>query len=173
MRGLGERVFRFQIRKYSKEFKNIMRAFGLLDVMEVDPTLHVLRHAMAVFFLQVLEWEFKKVRERGRWGHDKSMAAYQKRHLLVKNEARLTDEQRARGAWLWESPAQNMGLKMPVQLPDSFGLPSAQQADVILEKLFNNTDAGTVKAELASSAAYPSREPAPPVKKGESRSPKV
>lgn len=106
-----------------------MEAFGLLEVMDQDPTLHVLRHAMAVFFFQVLEWTHQQVRERGRWGHDKSMAAYHKRHLLVKNEARLSDAQRERGDWLWESPAKNMGLKMPVSLPTSYGLPPTEQAE--------------------------------------------
>jgi hypothetical protein len=41
------------------------------------------------------------------------MAGYNKRHLLVKNEGRLSEPQKERGAWLWEAPRDRFGLPDP------------------------------------------------------------
>ena len=63
-------------------------------------------------------WELPRIQERGRWGSLESVQHYRKPHLLVKNEGRATEEQDARGRWLWEDVSR-FGLAMPIPKVDS------------------------------------------------------
>jgi hypothetical protein len=108
----GARVFRFNIDTYRSNFNKEMETQGM-----EERGVHLLRHTCAVWLLEYEGWERNKVRDMGRWRKDRSLSMYGKRHLLLKNEGRLSKAQTERGFWMWEDPAKNMGFKDPTPAP--------------------------------------------------------
>ena len=104
----GEKIFTFKMNTYGS---HINAELSRLDSPERGA--HILRHTCAVWLLHYEQCERQKVRDFCRWKQERSMAGYGKRHLLVKNEGRMTPEMKARGAWLWESLRERSGLPDP------------------------------------------------------------
>jgi len=104
----GAHVFGFKIEHYQKAVKAVLSED--LPLEELGGTPHLFRHSGANHLLHIHGWKKDKVQERLRHGHPKSTAHYMKRHLLIKNQSRLSSEEGARGQWLWEDPAHRLGL---------------------------------------------------------------
>lgn len=103
----GAKVWDFPTSAYRKARDEILAQYGWEDPGPV----HLMRHTAAVHKLLYEEWEKSRVKDRGRWLDDRSIAHYGKRHLCIRNEERLTPEQRERGQWTWESPRERFGLR--------------------------------------------------------------
>ncbi len=104
----GTRVFPFNLTTHGAHVNKTMEKVG-----SPERGAHIFRHTCAVWLIHYLEWERHRVREFCRWRRERSMASYNKRHLLVKNEGRLTEAQEQRGQWLWEDPRDRFGLPDP------------------------------------------------------------
>jgi len=122
-RGPSEKVFSLTIDKYNLLIHEVCAEYGLEDM---EATAHRFRHSGTVLLLHDLHWPQPKVRDRGRWGHDKSMAQYMKSHLLVKNQERMSPEEQQRGHWLWERPHERLGIVNFDLTPEIF--PSVEPA---------------------------------------------
>lgn len=109
-------VFPFQMNKYNQATQESCEEYRL---EELGATAHLFRHSATVFLLHDLGWPEAKTRDRVRWGHEKSMAHYRKKHLLIRNASRLRPEEEQRGAWLWEAPHTRLGL-VDFDLPAGF-----------------------------------------------------
>jgi hypothetical protein len=102
----GDKVFKTALRIYRRIWMQELTARGWQDLGSV----HLWRHTEAVHLLLYEDWTRDKVRDHCRWATDESLSHYGKRHLLRRNEERLSPEERERGNWLWERPRERFGL---------------------------------------------------------------
>ncbi len=88
----------------------------------------------------------------------------QKRHLLARNEGRLSEEQREHADWLWENPVGRCGLSIELAIEElKAGLPVEEL--VSGPPVTNTVAVATVTPDsaktttAASAAAYPTLPP--------------
>jgi hypothetical protein len=111
--GDSGKIFAFSLDKYRKNFNDVLTLKRMADLGSV----HLLRHSAAIYYKHYEEKSDQWIQERGRWGAHESVLHYQKKHLLIRNEGRVSPEDLKRGDWLWEDP-NRFGLKLPLPSVD-------------------------------------------------------
>jgi hypothetical protein len=105
--GSKEKVFQFSLDAYARFWKKVLSVYGWQDLG--GP--HLNRHSGAIYLIHYLGWSMPRVQEHGRWLEERSIRHYGKRHVVIKNEERLSTTQLERGRWLREDFEQRLGVK--------------------------------------------------------------